>query len=142
MVIELQQQLKTLSNNIKILHKNYKKEVKELKKSGKKTKKNTDPLKKRAPSGFAKPTNLSDELAQFLGVAKDVKMARTEVTKKITAYIKANDLQNQANKKIILADKKLGALLNAGDNEVTYFNLQKYMKVHFIKDVVEVPVPT
>ena len=89
--------------------------------------------KPRAPSGFAKPTHLSSDLCNFLNVSEDTMMARTDVTKKITGYIKEHSLQNQENKKIILPDKKLGALLNAGNDEVTYFNLQKYMKVHFIK---------
>ena len=67
-------------------------------------------------------------------MSEDTKLARTQVTKEITAYIKEHNLQNQENKKIILPDKKLGALLNAGKEEVTYFNLQKFMKVHFIKE--------
>jgi chromatin remodeling complex protein RSC6 len=135
MVIDLQQQLKTLNSQIKQIQKNYKKEVKELKRKCKKPKRNSDPTKKRAPSGFAKPTNLTPELCEFLDVPEDTLLARTQVTKEITAYIKEHGLQNQENKKIILPDKKLGALLKAGKEEVTYFNLQKFMKVHFIKDV-------
>ena len=134
MVIDLQQQLKALNTQIKQLQKNYKKEVKELKRKCKKPKKTADPSKKRAPSGFAKPTNLSPELCKFLDVSEDTKLARTQVTKHITAYIKEHNLQNQENKKIILPDDKLKGLLNSGDDEVTYFNLQKFMKVHFIKD--------
>ena len=89
---------------------------------------------KRAPSGFAKPTLMSNELCAFLGEAPGTEMARTEVTKYLTTYIKQNNLQNQANKRIILPDDKLTALLNVTDtDEVTYFNLQKYMKVHFPK---------
>ena len=140
MVIDLQQQLRSLNTQIKQLQKNYKKEVKELKRKCKKPRKGGDPTKKRAPSGFAKPTGLTPELCKFLNVSTDTKLARTQVTKEITSYIKENSLQNQANKKIILPDKKLQALLKSGKEEVTYFNLQKFMKVHFIKDepVVEV----
>jgi len=67
-------------------------------------------------------------------------MARTDVTKSITKYIKETDLQKPENRKIILADTKLGNLLNAGDVEVTYFNLQKWMKVHYQKSVQTPPV--
>jgi len=140
MVIDLQQQLRTLNTQIKQLQKNYKKEVKELKRKCKKPRKGGDPTKKRAPSGFAKPTGLTPELCKFLNVSTDTKLARTQVTKEITSYIKENSLQNQANKKIILPDKKLLSLLKSGKEEVTYFNLQKFMKVHFIKEVPVVAV--
>ena len=61
-------------------------------------------------------------------------MARTEVTKFLTKYISDNNLQDQSNKRKILPDSALKSLLNVGSNdEVTYFNLQKYMKVHFPK---------
>ena len=140
MVIDLQQQLRTLNTQIKQLQKNYKKEVKELKRKCKKPRKGGDPTKKRAPSGFAKPTGLTPELCKFLNVSVDTKLARTQVTKEITAYIKEHSLQNQENKKIILPDKKLQALLKSGKEEVTYFNLQKFMKVHFIKDEPAVEV--
>ena len=61
-------------------------------------------------------------------------MARTEVTKYLTTYIKQHDLQDSANRRKILPDDSLKKLLNVGkEDEVTYFNLQKYMKVHFPK---------
>ena len=88
----------------------------------------------RAPSGFVKPTSISKDLAKFLGVDESTKMARTDVTKMITAYVKDNKLQAPNNGRKIIPDKKLMALLNCKANDdVTYFNLQKYMKPHFIK---------
>ena len=88
----------------------------------------------RAPSGFAKPTLISDELCAFLGKPVGTEMARTEVTKSITAYIKEHSLQHSDNKRHIKPDSALKALLNVDDStELTYFNLQKYMKVHFPK---------
>ena len=140
MVIDLQQQLRALNTQIKQLQKSYKKEVKELKRKCKKPKKGAEGSKKRAPSGFAKPTSLTPELCKFLNVPADTKLARTQVTKEITAYIKEHGLQNTENKKIILPDKKLQTLLKSGKEEVTYFNLQKFMKVHFIKDEPSVEV--
>ncbi len=89
----------------------------------------------KQPSGFAKPALISKELAKFLGVKSDMLLARTDVTKRINTYIKANNLQNPDNKRIIHPDTKLSKLLNNGKEEVTYFNLQRYMKVHFPKKV-------
>jgi len=90
--------------------------------------------KKRSPSGFAKPSKISKELCSFLGKNPGTEMARTEVTKMITTYIKEKQLQNPENKRVIMPDKKLGKLLMIKKNDkLTYFNLQKYMKIHFPK---------
>jgi upstream activation factor subunit UAF30 len=90
----------------------------------------------RAPSGFVKPTRISDELATFLGVDKGVEMARTDVTKEITAYIRAHSLQDKDNGRQINPDAKLKKLLAlGGDDVLTYFNLQKFMSPHFAKSV-------
>ena len=94
----------------------------------------------RAPSGFAKPTLISDELCSFLGKPVGTEMARTEVTKSITAYIKEHSLQHAENKRRIMPDTALASLLNVDDSvELTYFNLQKYMKVHFPKSAASAP---
>jgi chromatin remodeling complex protein RSC6 len=92
------------------------------------------PQPSREPSGFVKPTLISDELAEFLGKTVGTKMARSEVSEEINQYIRANKLQDPANGRKINPDPKLSKLLkiNKGD-ELTYFNLQKYMKHHFIK---------
>lgn len=127
--------IKTLTSEVKRLEKRVTKEFKEASRKNKKgtTKKNTD-KPKRAPSGFAKPSPISNELSSFLGKSSGIEMARTEVTKYITQYIKDHGLQNPDNKRHILPDAKLKNLLNVKDNEeVTYFNLQKYMKHHFPK---------
>ena len=107
---------------------------KELNKKGRK-KRVEDPNKpKRAPSGFAKPSLISNELCSFLGKPNGTQMARTEVTKYLTQYIKQHNLQDQANRRRIVPDSPFQQLLNVPtDAEVTYFNLQKYMKVHFPK---------
>ena len=99
--------------------------------------------KKRAnartsPSGFAKPTKISDELCVFLSVAKGTEMARTEVTRKLNAYIKENSLFNAENKRIILPNASLKKLLGSGEEEVSFFNIQRFMKRHFIKAVAPV----
>ena len=93
-----------------------------------------DPTKQRSPSGIAKPTKISAELAKFLSVEPSALMARTEVIKQIASYIKEHKLENAENRREIVPDKALGRLLGAtkGD-KVTYFNLQRYMKRHFPK---------
>ena len=88
----------------------------------------------RSPSGFVKPTLISEELAAFLGKENGTEMARTEVTREINSYIRAHKLQDPANGRRILADAKLRKLLKLKkDDELTYFNLQRYMSPHFAK---------
>lgn len=91
----------------------------------------------RQPSGFVKPTLISNELAAFLGKSNGSEMARTEVTREINAYIRDNKLQDKANGRRILPDAKLKKLLKLKDSdELTYFNLQRFMSPHFSKSVV------
>ena len=83
-------------------------------------------------NGFSKPGPVSDDLRKFLSLDKEDLIARTEVTKKITVYCQEHKLQNEKDKRIIFPDKVLTKLLNIPKGEeLTYFNLQKYMKVHF-----------
>jgi upstream activation factor subunit UAF30 len=88
----------------------------------------------RSPSGFVKPTKISNELADFVGRPHGSEMARTEVTRVLTAYIREHKLQDPANGRRILADNKLSKLLKLQkSDELTYFNLQKHMSPHFAK---------
>jgi chromatin remodeling complex protein RSC6 len=90
----------------------------------------------RAPSGFVKPTLITDELATFLGMTHGTLLARTEVSKEINRYIRENSLQDKENGRKIIPDAKLTTLLKIKEgDELTYFNLQKFMKHHFIKEV-------
>jgi len=98
----------------------------------------------RSPSGFVKPTLITDELAAFLGKPNGAEMARTEVTREINTYIRENNLQDKKNGRIINPDAKLATLLKVGKTEeLTYFNLQRYMSPHFAKGGIlnGVPVP-
>ena len=129
-------QIKTLKGDIKNLEKNYTKKVKELKKNSSRKKKDDPNKPKRAPSGFAKPAIISDDLCDFLSKSHGSEMARTEVTKHLTQYIKNHELQNPKNRKEIKPDTALKSILGPleeKDKEYTYFNLQKYMKHHFPK---------
>jgi chromatin remodeling complex protein RSC6 len=92
--------------------------------------------KPRQPSGFAKPTYISPEMCNFLGVETGTEFARTEVTKRVLQYVKDNELQNKETKRIIDVDDKLRILLSPPEGEsVTYFNIQRMLKVHYIKPV-------
>jgi upstream activation factor subunit UAF30 len=92
------------------------------------------PPRSGGPSGFVKPTLISNELAEFLGKSIGTEMPRTEVSKEINAYIEAHGLQDRHNGRIINPDERLRKLLRLSEgDQLTYFNLQKYMKPHFIK---------
>lgn len=124
--------LATLKTDFKALRKSVAREKKLAEKSkGKASKRSAG---NRKPSGFIKPTLISDELATFLGKTSGTEMARTDVSKEINAYICAHNLKDKTNGRIIHPDAKLSALLKiTNGNELTFFNLQSYMKHHFIK---------
>ena len=125
--------LSALKSEFRLLEK---KSARQLKVSQKASAKRKQSSSNRAPSGFVQPTLISDELAGFLGKTKGSKMARTEVTREINAYIRTNNLQDKENGRRINADNNLSTLLKLkkGD-ELTYFNLQRYMSPHFAKTV-------
>lgn len=113
--------------------------LKVLKANNKATSKKQKRSGNRQPSGFIRPTLISDELASFLGKESGTELARTAVTNQINTYIKTNNLKDVNNGRQINADEKLSNLLKLGKDDVlTYFNLQKYMKHHFIKKTPEV----
>jgi chromatin remodeling complex protein RSC6 len=121
----------SVKSDFKTLEKIVARELKNAQKSSSRRKKTTG---NRQPSGFVKPTRISDELAQFLGKTIGTEMARTDVSKEINAYIRSNGLQDKENGRKINADTKLSKLLKLNkEDELTYFNLQRYMKHHFIK---------
>ena len=139
------QQLSTIISNMKsdfrTLEKKMQREVKTAQKQSSKKKRKSG---NRQPSGFVKPTRISDELASFLGKDKGSEMARTSVTKEINEYIRQHNLQDKQNGRKIIPDAKLTSLLKLNkEDELTYFNLQKYMSCHFAKNVKVVdPVAT
>lgn len=115
------------------------KTVKELKAVEKITNRRKKKAGTRAPSGFVKPTKISDELANFLGKPVGSEMARTEVTREINDYIRKHSLQDKTNGRKIIPDQQLAKLLNIQKtDELTYFNLQRYMSPHFAKSGVAI----
>ena len=130
-LVSAQAVLKTLTTTVRQLEKRVARDRKVMQKKMKgRAKRVVDPNK--PPSGFAKPGPVSDELRTFLKLGKDELIARTEVTKKITEYCKAHNLQKAEEKRTINVDASLKKLLSLkkGD-QLTFFNLQKYMKIHY-----------
>lgn len=127
----MKNQITNIQQNIKQLEKNVKKQMKCLKKEVTKSKNKGN----RQPSGFAKPSKVTKELCEFMNKAEGEEIARTEVTRALVNYIKENKLENSVNSKIIYPDNKLKILLGIEDGqELTYFNIQKYMNKHFVKN--------
>ena len=136
------QQLGTLISSLKAefraLEKKWTREMKTAQKQSSRRKRKAG---NRAPSGFVKPTRISDELATFLSKPVGSEMARTEVTREINNYVRNHDLQDKSNGRKINPDAKLASLLKLKKtDELTYFNLQKYMSPHFAKASKEVTV--
>jgi len=126
----LRQNITSVQNEIRTLERTIKKEIKGYKKQTEKNKAKGN----RKPSGFARPSKVTPELLSFMNKAAGESVARTEVTQYLISYIKEKNLQCEENKKIITPDESLRSLLSCGDDEVNYFNLQKYMNKHFLKE--------
>ena len=125
--------ISSLKTEFRTLEKKWSRELKSSQKLNSKRKRKAG---NRAPSGFVKPTRISDELAKFLEKPAGTEMARTEVTRDINKYIRNNNLQDKENGRKINPDTKLATLLKLKKNdELTYFNLQRYMSPHFAKAI-------
>ena len=133
------QQIGSLISSLKAEYRTLEKQwTRELKVAQKQSSKRKRKAGNRAPSGFVKPTRISDELAKFLEKPSGSEMARTEVTRDINKYIRTHNLQDKENGRKINPDSKLATLLKLKkSDELTYFNLQRYMSPHFAKSVKE-----
>jgi upstream activation factor subunit UAF30 len=121
----------SLKSEYRTLEKKWSREIKTAQKTQAKRKRKSG---NRQPSGFVKPTKISDELAKFLEKPAGTEMARTDVTREINKYIRSHDLQDKSNGRKINPDAKLQSLLKLKKtDELTYFNLQRYMSPHFSK---------
>lgn len=119
--------LKEVQNALKAVTKEHEKQSKIIEKVQKKREN-----ARKSPSGFAKPNKISDELCDFLGVPHGTEKSRTDVTRFINAYVKEHNLNNPANRRVILPDAKLKSILNVKDGEeVTFFILQRLISHHF-----------
>jgi upstream activation factor subunit UAF30 len=85
------------------------------------------PAAKRKPNAaFMKPMNISSTLAAVIGGNP---MPRTEVTSKLWGYIKKNNLQDKANRRMINADDKLREVFG-GKRQVSMFEMTKLVSKH------------
>jgi len=139
--------IKTLMNTVRGLIKDSDKTSKELEKlRNKRTRVKAERSADALPSGITKPVAITDELAVFLGVAPGTLVPRNEVTKGVSAYVKKHEISDPTNKqKFVLDDrpaaKTLRTLLGNPSEDVTYFNLQKYLKHHYVVSA-DAPPPT
>ena len=92
---------------------------------------------RRANNAFLKLRPISDELSAFMGLPAKSQRSQTDVTKYVSTYVKEHSCFDPSFKRRIIPDAKLGKLLRAKDGqEVTYLNLQSFLKVHFLKPAV------
>jgi chromatin remodeling complex protein RSC6 len=125
---------------VKKLDKRVHREIKDARKRKRKNKEEgAEGAKPRTPSIFERPVKVTDELCVFLGKAKGTQMSRSEVTKGVNQYVKDKSLKNKHDISPDAALKKLLALPEGAS--LTYFNLQRYLNRHYVKDAVA-PVAT
>jgi chromatin remodeling complex protein RSC6 len=128
---DLKSQLNALSTQVRTLRTRSERELRAAQKAGRR-RRNAN----RKPSGFVKPSLISDELASFLGRPSGTEMARTQVTKEIHQYVRTHKLQDPNDGRVIVPDAKLRKLFNLKkDTPFSFLNLQKYMTPHFPKKV-------
>ena len=125
-ITNLDKEFKTIKSLIKLVQKENDKKEKILKKERDRKEK-----ARLSPSGFAKPTDISTEMCDFLQIPHGTQMSRTEVTKKINTYVRSNNLKDPVNCRIIRPDAVLKKLLRVKDgDEVTFFHMQRLLNPH------------
>jgi upstream activation factor subunit UAF30 len=125
----------TLLGQIKRLEKRVHREIKDARKRKRRVKTDENGVEvKRAPSIFERPTPISNDLCHFLGKTNGSMMSRSEVTKAVNTYVKEKNLKNKHD---IKPDAALKKLLGVPEGEqLTYFNLQRYLNKHYLKPAV------
>ena len=127
---------KSLTAEMKALTKDVNK-LRVSKAGSKKQKRVVNPDTPRKLGALEKPVPISEELAEFLGLTKGEMYSRQRVTQGVNKFVKDNDLQNPENRRYILLESeaglKLKSLLRDPDQPLTFFNIQRYIKVHYPK---------
>jgi chromatin remodeling complex protein RSC6 len=89
---------------------------------------------RRKNNAFLKPRLLTDELCTFMGLPSKSQRSQTDVTKYVSKYVREHNCFDPTFKRRILPDAKLAKLLRVKDkDEVSYLNLQSFLKVHYVK---------
>ncbi len=137
----LREVVSTMITEVKKLEKRVHREIKDARKRRRRVKvEGEEGAKPRGPSIFEIPTKVTEELCVFLGKPKGTLISRSNVTREINNYVKEKNLKNKHDIKPDAALKKLLRLTDA-DN-LTYFNLQRYLNTHYVKEPkVVAPVP-
>lgn len=125
---ELQERVEELEKKMEVMAK----ELQKLKRSNKKQERENNQDKPKRASAFNKPVPVTTTLCKFLEVPEGTLVARSEVTNKVAQYVKQHNLQEEANKRNIVCDANLANLL--GVEALTWFQLQKYLAPHYIKE--------
>ena len=138
-IVNMDKEFKSMKTLVKLVLKENDKKEKILKKERDRKEK-----ARLSPSGFAKPTDISTEMCDFLKIAHGTLMSRTEVTKNINTYVSKNNLKDPVNGRIIRPDAPLKKLLRVKDgDEVTFFHMQRLLNPHikpFKQATPEIPV--
>ncbi len=130
-VTRLRDEASKMIAGLRKLDKRVSKEIKEARKR-KRTKREVDPSKPKRPNVFQEPQNVSVDLCKFFGKPTGTQMSRAEVTSGVSTYVKKHGLQNKHE---IKPDSNLKGLLGVSDADtLTYFNIQKYLNKHYIKN--------
>jgi chromatin remodeling complex protein RSC6 len=131
-VHEAQQAVKAMKRDARLSKKRHRKDPSEMTPEEKATWES-----RRANNAFLKLRPITDELASFMGLPSKSQKSQTDVTKFIAGYVKSHSCFDPTFKRRILPDAKLAKLLRVKDGqEVTYLNLQSFLKVHFVKPAV------
>jgi len=90
---------------------------------------------------ISQPYLISNELADFLEIKHGSLLSRVDVSKEIFYYIKKYNLQENQYSRVIIPDNKLKILFNISDSEqLTMFNIQKYLRPHLIQKIESEPI--
>ncbi len=128
----LREAASSMITEVKKLEKRVHRELKDARKRRRRVKAEGEEGTKRGPSIFEIPTKVTDELCVFLGKPKGTLISRSNVTREINNYVKEKGLKNKHDIKPDAALKKLLRLSDA--DHLTYFNLQRYLNAHYIKE--------
>ena len=133
----LRETVSSMITEVKRLDKRVHREIKDARKRKRRVPKEGEEVVKRGPSIFEIPTKVTDELNKFLGHPNGTLISRSNVTKQINNYVKEKGLKNKHDIKPDAALRKLLQVPEA--DQLTYFNLQRYLNRHYVKEPKVVP---
>ena len=128
----LRETVSSMITEVKRLDKRVHREIKDARRRKRRVRaEGEEGAKPRGPSIFEIPTKVTDELNKFLGHPAGTLISRSNVTKQINNYVKEKNLKNKHD---ITPDAALRKLLQVPEaDQLTYFNLQRYLNRHYIK---------